>query len=610
MNKTNNNASEWEKVVTTRRYLHPPKSERLFTLWSEGKITFGEIIKCIAERSYAKLECSGLWFVYGEDDAQFDFKSAKQSVSEDATPVHTLTFDIGNTEISIEAFCDTERLCTCFGKVTVRNTTDKTVNQRLSVLLRSGKEKELIFGSPDLYTSYAPDVDVWKNMPSVWLNSSRNLYVDEDVFVIFDDSINTVWDVEKGAVRCDISLSAGEEKQFTLSFGKGKILDFDYCEEKKKTENFWKRELARLYEFPENIKNNAEMSNMIKHFTVQLLQCFCYHKGTDNLVSRQGGLQRLTWPGEFFRVLETLGNIGEFSDYIEPVLENCFENQQKCDGEIKPDGFGWASITGCILYSFSVYCLKSGKRFYNKYRENAYAAFGWIKRTRAKSVDAKGECRGIFPPMRASDWEQVVQNWGVTDMIIMLSVERFAEAAKKFGDENYAEILEEAKDYRNSMQTLFDKITADYKDSDILPVPLTPNGNDAILFKEYKMPRTRVGHFIKNGFVDTKEVPRVVKWLTDEGLCRNGLYAKMPLYNPHVWYTTAPEVAWMSAFVAGGYTDMAKETLDAILNYTVTTEYYTVERYKDDDIYYTPWMPNASGNARIIDMIFEYYTNL
>ncbi len=107
-----------------------------------------------------------------------------------------------------------------------------------------------------------------------------------------------------------------------------------------------------------------------------------------------------------------------------------------------------------------------------------------------------------------------------------------------------------------------------------------------------------------------EDVPRVVKWLEGEGLCENGLYAKMMMHNPHLWYTTPSEYYWLSSFMMTKNYEKAKETLDAILNYTVSTEYYTVERYKDDDPYFGPWSPNASGNARIIDMLCEYYSVL
>ena len=50
------NAS-WLRPKTTRRYLHPPKAERMYTLWAEGKLILGEIDRCIDWRSYRWLDC-------------------------------------------------------------------------------------------------------------------------------------------------------------------------------------------------------------------------------------------------------------------------------------------------------------------------------------------------------------------------------------------------------------------------------------------------------------------------------------------------------------------------------------------------------------------------
>jgi hypothetical protein len=47
--------------------------------------------------------------------------------------------------------------------------------------------------------------------------------------------------------------------------------------------------------------------------------------------------------------------------------------------------------------------------------------------------------------------------------------------------------------------------------------------------------------------------------------------------------------------------------LDALLKYNVTTEYCQCERYDDHDAYIAPWMPNASANGRVLDMLFDYY---
>ena len=31
---------EWQRAKTTRRYIHPPKAERMYTLWADGKIIY------------------------------------------------------------------------------------------------------------------------------------------------------------------------------------------------------------------------------------------------------------------------------------------------------------------------------------------------------------------------------------------------------------------------------------------------------------------------------------------------------------------------------------------------------------------------------------------
>lgn len=42
----------------TRRYLHPPRSERMFTLWAEGKIVFGENMRGRDHTSYGELDAT------------------------------------------------------------------------------------------------------------------------------------------------------------------------------------------------------------------------------------------------------------------------------------------------------------------------------------------------------------------------------------------------------------------------------------------------------------------------------------------------------------------------------------------------------------------------
>ena len=44
---------------------------------------------------------------------------------------------------------------------------------------------------------------------------------------------------------------------------------------------------------------------------------------------------------------------------------------------------------------------------------------------------------------------------------------------------------------------------------------------------------------------------------------------------------------------------------NALMKYSITTEYYVGERYRDDTPWYYPWSPNASGSGRIIQMMLR-----
>ena len=106
-----------------------------------------------------------------------------------------------------------------------------------------------------------------------------------------------------------LSLAPTESAEILLCSGKGECFAFDYAEERRLCEDFWAVELARIQSLPSAVKNDPEKSRMVRHLTVQMLQCFCYLVGDTHLIQRQGGLQRLIWPWESKPVLEALGNL-------------------------------------------------------------------------------------------------------------------------------------------------------------------------------------------------------------------------------------------------------------------------------------------------------------
>ena len=100
---------EWQKPVTTRKYLHAPRSERMFTMWSEGKIVMGENIKGVDSHSYYELECAVICPVYSVTTTKkknnlFDFRRAEHIMPENCAPIHGIKNTFGGFEVSFEAF--------------------------------------------------------------------------------------------------------------------------------------------------------------------------------------------------------------------------------------------------------------------------------------------------------------------------------------------------------------------------------------------------------------------------------------------------------------------------------------------------------------------------
>ena len=77
-------SKNWQRARTTRLYIQPPKSERFYTLWREGKICFGENDNPITD--YLAQTSSAIWFVDG-DGEQLDFRSAEYVMQPDGLPI-------------------------------------------------------------------------------------------------------------------------------------------------------------------------------------------------------------------------------------------------------------------------------------------------------------------------------------------------------------------------------------------------------------------------------------------------------------------------------------------------------------------------------------------
>lgn len=610
-----NEPATWERPKTIKRYLHPPKSERLFTLWTEGKILLGEVnVKAFTvgndyktgRNYYFGLESCFVWLLHGKDAQQFDFRNGKTIITDDGAPFHALAYRLGDVEVKLEAVCNTARKASCFGKVTVTNNGAAAAADQIVLMLRSGKEAELIYGAPNGYVRHDPDVNVQKQLPATW-EFRRGYYTDGMRVLRLKSSADTQWDARSGMIFVPYDLAPGCSSEFTFSFDMGEAAEFDYADEKAKAQAFWDAELANITKLPAKLAGDTEKRPMIRHLTAQLLQTFAYPIGEKFLLSRQGGMMSIVWPSEAMYTIEALSRLGDFGKYIEPALSTHFDVMQGPDGEIRNVGAYWASVTAAVLYSFCRYCDAAGKDFYAKYRDKAFAAYNWIVAKRRSVEDSETLAGGLFPPGASNDWSLLFQGWTLTDVFNLFAMDALAETAARYGDAEAPAVRAEHQAYLADMKRHFKKYYDACEGSDMLKIPIKPVGDDQELIDNL-FPLLYHGRFIWCGVIeDEVDIRRVYKYMLHHDIARDGLYGHMPFEhgNEHVWYFSVTDYYWHKIWLRLGEVEKADEIVENELRYAMSDEYNMQERYEDNSPYYAPWSPNASANGRLLMMMMD-----
>ena len=604
-----------QRPKTTRRYVHPPYSERMFTLWAEGKVIFGEhdfdleTTNIMEHRIHYRMMSCAMWPVFGTDLVPFDFRSVQNVITEDGTPIHGVAFERDDVAYAMEVFCNSNRKSTLFGKITLQNKGTAPINDTLSIMLRTNFECRLVPGKTDGYISHEPGFDAFKALPISWYKKGDTYTDQKRVFTV---SIPSVWNASIGAVAVKVDLAPGEELSFTYKLDDGEVTDYDYDAEKDKTIAFWQKELGRINKMPVGIANDPTLTKAVRHMVTQLLQMFAVTIPENLHITRQGAMQRAVWPTEALSTIEGLCRIGNFDDYLEPVFDTYFNAMQLPNGEIGALGIPWASMSAAVLYSFAQYCDTTGnKNFFAKYRDNAYKAFRYIKDLRRSIVDAEEIAGGLFPALRGIDWPHQFQCWTSTDVFNLLGLDAIANTFKTYGDPAADEMRQEHTEYLADMKRHFKKYYDAQEGLDTLRPPLMPMGDDQFLVDDF-YPQLYQGRFVYCGIVDNeKDMLRVYKYMIEAGITREclGLYGHMPYKdgNNNIWYLSFPDLYWFEIWMQYGYKEKAKEIIDAQLRYAMSDEYCFAERIDAKDPYYVPWQPNASATGRTLIMLSKYY---
>ncbi len=611
---------KWKRACTTRLYVQPPRSERLYTFWREGKFCFGENENPITD--YLAQTSSAIWFVDGDGD-QLDFRDAEYVMQPDGIPVHGLRNSVGSLNVEFETFATFERLCTGYIKLTLTNKSDSAISDKFGFVLRTAQEKQLLFDSPDNYGFYAPKLAYWMDIPATWKQNGTTFNDGERTIKTCGD-LSFKLDESTGFAFADVELKANESVSAIFAYNIGDFELGDYDAECAKVIDSWEKELLRINKLPAKIASNPEQAKLIKNLVVHILQMFCYSKGNNYLLSRQGGLQRQIWTGEANAVFPPLARIGDFTDYIDDAIDTYFNVFWTETGEVVPFGIWWAMQTGNVLFSFANYALVRGKEYFYKYYEKAVKSFEWIRDMRASAVaDGKRIVAGLFPPLSSSDDELIFQNWGMTDCSNINSLREFLKACKQFDAPISAEVEAEVNDYVSVVQKYWDIRVKENEGSDELRGYYAPIGDNE-KFEETFLFNPGTYSLMNILDVDVETFERYNTYRRRRGGQIGGMYNRMlggigprgslkhsfnAVGKCVVWYVCCTEIGIFRYYLRHNKKDKCEEIIRDAISYAMTDELYMIERFHEDNPYFIPWSPNASANGRLIEMLLDFYAD-
>lgn len=641
----------WGKAFTNKRYIHPPLAENIVIAWPTSMVTIGELTA--ANNLHEKVDgdwpqgwgksehfngfvgalpTAGVIFtlkresnlLFRQRDAAryqnykwehefMPYKKTQYKTRKDGVPIHALVKDFDAVKFHQETFCDSARVSTAYIKVTVENGFGLEQTVELGTLVRTGPEF-LFTGcvDPDGYGEYEPSRERW-NEKEMTRYEKKKGYLTDGVYKLYFNEKEAYEFGGENDLNIVLHLKPYEKRTFTFAFTRNANKPKAYATARRETEAFWKKELSKA----QNVPDKKGVEPMFYNFLAQELQMFAMPQGKNYVIIRQGATQRYYWP-EAKEIVRALSLIGGYSDYIDAGLAHYFGELQEKEGENAGRIFyayvPWNSWTAAALEMFAD-AVAGDDSFYDKYIERAMLGFDWMERERAKSANIEGVMAGLFPPGIATDNHfPDAQQWTFADTSMLFGYEALLGCLKAKNSPHLAKVQAAYDDYFGIMKGIFDKFAEEQKDSEFLYLPRDPKNRpdlEAGLNKDYFMymfPNPTLASGVAG--YGTKEAEKLIYTYSHGGQSRNGLV--YPVYRSttgvgRVWYTSWGERDRFRYYNKSGNREKCKEILDAQLKYNVTTEYYQPERYDDHDAYCAPWLPNASANGRLLDMLFTYY---
>jgi len=625
----------WGKMFTDKRYIHPPFSENIVTMWASSMVLYGEISatdpmqkrRCVNVNSESVLPSAGVIFTVKRERAfSVDYLkhpldgelmpalAVKYNTREDGVPIHSMVKDFGDFKFYQESFCDNERVTTAYIKVTIENGYEHPQKFDLCMFLRSGPELEMV-GSRESSGYYRVEqkAERWYRLKR--FEKQDGYYTDGTYKLYFPEEYGLAPSITHD-LSVSIELKANEKKTFYFALTRNSNKPKKYATARKKAMEFWKAELGKAICKPKEKKFNRVFNNLL----AQCLQMFAYRQNLDYVLIRQGGLSRFVWPTEARSVIEALSEVGGYKDYLAKGVATYFDVMQTKDGEDAGKitaicNYQWATNPASVLESFS-FAAKNDDELYAKYVDDAMLSFRWVQRQRAKTYNMDGVVKGLFPPAVSSDFGGAnYQIWGHTDCWMLQGLKVFMELLEKKNSPYYEEVKKGYDEYYQLLSRELAKITDAQKDNDKIFLPHDIKNEPELekeLNKVYISISLKIANYLVQGFggYGSDIQKKVFKAHFPPKTNKNGLYSSVYASTSGVgqtWYVTFTEYTLYRYFGILGEKKEQKKILDALLKYTVSNEFYITERYDDHMGTICNWTPNASACGRVLMMLMDFY---
>lgn len=411
-----------------------------------------------------------------------------------------------------------------------------------------------------------------------------------------------------------------ETKTFPIS-EEERLLALSFNDEYRRQSRLWEQRLkqAATIDVPEKV-----VADIYSLLTCNNLQFLGSAPGVSYLKPGQGGFNSCStvYGWESSHYLPVMDRQG-FHDEVDRVLDYFLTTQQghhgpegdisTAEGAFRPY-IHWMCETGAILGIFADHAFLSGD--YQRLRTDSGSllkAARWIQgqRARAKELGPDGSRPahyGLMPPGRATDWPEFAYSL-FTDAYTWRGIDKLARAFERAGVGDAAWLREEADDYRQCIVASMKRVLASppagtgqrkekpvlVSQTALLDAGLIPAGDDLV---------SDIEHTLRaSGGMDDLFAMRMPQ-MEDDRLLK--LQEQSAGGEIDLYYVNSSEKIWHRLWLERGERMKAWRYFYMTLAYSTSRDVHIVsERYCPQLVWLLPWQPNASGNGRVLEMIFN-----